>query len=197
MSTTTTTQYVTLEEYERMVDEDVFGDRAPIELLDGELVPKMTQKPPHCTSDDACGNELARVLPTGWYIRAAKPVRLPPQDSEPEPDRCVARGSRLDYETRHPGPPDIALVVEVSYRTLAQDRGKKQKNYATAGIPIYWIINIHERQVEVYTQPQPGIYGSRMDYKTGERFPVIIDGNLVGEIAVADVLPQPTADDGE
>jgi Uma2 family endonuclease len=191
MSTITTTQYITLEEYERMVDAGVFGDRAPIELLEGELVPKKPQNPPHSVSDELCGAELARVIPTGWHIRPAKPVRLPPQDSEPEPDRSVVRGRIRDYSNRHPGPSDIGLVVEVSDATLAQDRGRKLRGYATAVIPVYWIVNLIDGQVEVYTRPQPEVYDSQVVYLPGQSIPVIIDGNQVGEIAVDDVLPLP------
>jgi Uma2 family endonuclease len=194
MSTITATKRITLDEYERMVEVGAFDDLEPIELLDGELVAKMTQNPPHCVSDDACGDELARVLPAGWYIRPAKPVRLPPQDSEPEPDRCVVRGSRRDYETRHPGPSDVAIVVEVADTTLAKDRGRKLRGYATAGIPVYWIVNLIDDQVEVYTEPQPGAYGAREDYRRGQLIPVIVAGKQFGEIAVDDILPRQAID---
>jgi Uma2 family endonuclease len=190
MSTITTTDRITLGQYERMVAAGVFADRAPIELLDGELVEKMTQNPPHTVSDEGCGDELARVVPVGWHVRSGKPVRLPPQDSEPEPDRSVVRGSRRDYETRHPGPSDIALVVEVSDATIAQDQGRKLRGYATAGIPIYWIVNLIDDQVEVYTEPEPGAYRSKVDYQRDQLVPVIIDGSQVGEIAVNDIMPR-------
>jgi Uma2 family endonuclease len=190
MSTITTTDHITLEQYEHMVDAGVFADRRPIELLDGELVEKMTQNPPHTVSDEACGLELARVIPAGWHVRGGKPVRLPPQDSEPEPDRSVVRGGIWDYETRHPGPSDIALVVEVADATLVQDQGRKLRTYATAGISVYWIVNLIDNQVEVYTEPQPGAYRSRAKYQRDQLVPVVIDGNQVGEIAVNDIMPR-------
>ena len=61
-------------------------------------------------------------MPAGLALRAAKPVRLPAQDSQPEPDRCVVRGTIDDYDERHPGPDDIALLVEVADSSLADDR---------------------------------------------------------------------------
>ena len=83
------------------------------QLIDGLLVAKMTQNPPHTISDDLCGQSLARVVP-GWYIRPAKPVRLPGQATMNEPDRCVVRGQARNYQGQHPGPADIVLVVEVA-----------------------------------------------------------------------------------
>jgi Uma2 family endonuclease len=83
---------MTVEEYEKMVASGAFHGRRRLHMIHGPLVEKTTQNPPHTIADDLCGQELARALP-GWYIRAAKPIRLPNQASEPEPDRCVVRGS--------------------------------------------------------------------------------------------------------
>jgi Uma2 family endonuclease len=192
MSMITTTKRISLVEYERMVALGEFDDRTPMELLDGELVPKMTQNPPHCVADDALGLELARKIPRGWCVRGGKPVRLPPQDSEPEPDRCVVRGSLFDYATRHPGPADIALVVEVSDATLDTDRGRKLAGYATAGVPIYWIVNLIDRQVEVYTKPIPGLgqYAAQTNYQVGQRVPIVIQNRRrIGTIEVDLIMP--------
>jgi Uma2 family endonuclease len=61
--------------------------------------------------------------------------------------------------------------------------------YARSGIPIYWIVNLVDRLVEVRTKPTPAGYESRLDYASGQNVPVIIDGIEVGQIAVADILP--------
>ena len=41
------------------------------------------------------------------------------------------------------------------------------KVYARAGIPVYWIVNLVDRQVEVYTQPSNDGYQSREDFGMG------------------------------
>jgi Uma2 family endonuclease len=85
---------------------------------------------------------------------------------------------------------DCCLVVEVSDRSLATDRGKKLQGYGRAGIPVYWIVNVKGHQVEVYTDPDPaGGYRSRAAYRPGDQVLVIIDGQVVGQIAVTDLLP--------
>jgi Uma2 family endonuclease len=167
----------------------LFGDKAPIELIDGMMIEKMTQYPPHSLADGLCDDELARVVPPGWHARGAKPVRLPPQDAKPEPDRCVVRGTKLDYAFIDPGPGDIALVVEVADSSLEQDRGRKLSAYARAGIPVYWIVNVVECQVEVYTMPSGETYRSREDYQPGQTFAAIIAGSNVGEISVDAIFP--------
>ena len=111
----------TLAQYEAMVDAGTFSTHDRFHLINGYVVAKMTQGDPHCTADDLCGEALASVIPAGWYIRVAKPVRLPP-DSKPEPDRCVVRGTIRDYSHRSPGPDDVGLIVEVADSSLSEDR---------------------------------------------------------------------------
>jgi hypothetical protein len=74
----------------------------------------MAQNPPHAVADELLGPALAGVVPTGYHVRGAKPVRLPGRGNEPEPDRCVVRGSSRDDEDHHPGPDDFALIAEVA-----------------------------------------------------------------------------------
>lgn len=184
---------LSLRQYERMVDEGIIGEHDRVHLINGVLVAKMTQNDPHCTADDLCDDALRRVIPVGWYIRGAKPVRIPGRagrrDSKPEPDRCVVRGTVRDYEERTPEPADVGLVVEIADSSLAVDRRYATELYGPARIPVYWIINLVDRQVEVFTRPGPRGYRSTEVFKEGQSVPVVIGGQEVGRIAVADILP--------
>jgi Uma2 family endonuclease len=184
---------LTLEQYERMVDDGIIGKRDRVHLINGVLVAKMTQNPPHNTADDLCGAALSRLIPPGWYIRGAKPIRIPGRagrrDSKPEPDRCVVRGTVRDYEERDPGPADVGLVVEVADSSLATDRKYATEVYGPARIPICGIVNLVDRRVEVYTKPGPRGYRSTEVFKEGQSVPVVIGGREVGRIAVEEILP--------
>ncbi len=180
---------MTVEEYEAMVASGAFKGRNRFQLISGLLVARMTQNPPHTIADILCGDELIRVIPPGWHVRPAKPVRLPGQATMNEPDRCVVRGSTRDYLGRDPGPADIGLIVEVADSSLADDRELGAKVYGPAGIPVYWIINLVNHQVEVYTGPGLGGYQSCAVFLSGQAVPVVIGGQQMGEIAVDDVLP--------
>jgi Uma2 family endonuclease len=103
---------------------------------------------------------------------------------------AIVRGTRAAFRGRHPEPADIALITEVGDASLARDRGDKWVAYGRAGIPVYWIVNLRDRQVEVYTNSDPaGGYRFRVDYRPGDDVPVVIDGREVGRIAVTDLLP--------
>jgi Uma2 family endonuclease len=153
---------MTVDEYEALVASGAFKGRNRFHLINGYLVEKMTQNPPHMIANELLGAELSRiVLPaTGYHVRATGPIRLPQRDSEPEPDRCIVRGAIRDYEGGHPGPADIGIVIEVADTSLAEDRKLADEVYGPAGIPVYWIVDLVHRQIEVYTDPGPAGYGS-------------------------------------
>ncbi len=160
------------------------------ELPVGENPSDMSRKPPHDCTLDLVMEALRDVLPKGWRCRGQSAVTL--KTGEPEPDLAVVQGSARDFYTRHPVPGDIAIVIEVSYRTLKNDRTRKLRTYARNGISIYWIVNVKGRQIEVYTNPitppsgEP-FYGTRTDYKPGQKVPVMIAGAEVGRVLVSNL----------
>lgn len=140
---------------------------------------------------DLGSRALNKAAPSEWTIRVQCAVTLP--DSEPEPDITVARGGPRTFALRHPAPADIGLLIEVADSTLQGDRIDKVRIYATAGIPIYWIVNLVERQIEVYENPSgptsAPAYGNRTDYRVGDSVPFVLDGAVIASFAVADLLP--------
>jgi Uma2 family endonuclease len=176
---------ITVGEYERMAG--MLNDPR-VELIDGYLVKKMSKNPPHIWAVTAVRKALAALLPAGWSWRKEDPVRIP-DFHEPEPDVAIVRGSDEDYRSRIPEPEDVALLVEVTETTPDRDRREKLAAYATGGIPVYWIVNLVDQRVEVYTSPGPGRYAVREDFEPGQDVPVVIDGVELGRIAVADMLP--------
>jgi Uma2 family endonuclease len=181
---------MSLDQYDAMVESGIFTERDRLQLVSGILVAKLTQGDDHCVADDLCRVALSAVLPAGWFVRPNKSVGLPP-DGAPEPDEAVVRGSIRDYgrgKRGKPGAQDVALVVEVAQSSLAQDRAMVCV-YGKAGITLYWIVNLVDRQVEVYSDPQPDGYATRNDYRSGQAVPVVLDGVVIGSIGVADLLP--------
>lgn len=122
-----------------------------VELIEGEVIEMSPMSPLHFASGDDLHSLLRRALPKGYWARFQGPLSL--GESEPEPDISVVRGSPDDYPDAHP---DTALlVVEIADTSLHYDRTDKQSLYAKAGIPEYWIVNLREKQLEVYREPAP------------------------------------------
>jgi len=182
-----TPRRITIDEYERMAASGVFDEPKKIELIDGYLVTKMPKSPEHSFTTKELIKALERMLPPRWTSRKEDPVRIPAYD-EPEPDVAIVRGADADYRHRIPDVADVGLLVEVSRTNASADR-QQGIFYARGGIPVYWIVNLIDRQVEVYTDPGPAGYASRQDFPSGQRVPVVIDGQQVGQIAVDDILP--------
>jgi Uma2 family endonuclease len=178
-----------VDEYERIIEAGVLEDPGRVELIDGEMVDKMGKSAEHGYTTKKTITALGGRLPSGWTWRSEQPVRIPAFD-EPEPDVTVVRGTDEDYEHKLPTPADVALLVEVSDSTLSQDRGKKCSAYAKGRIPVYWIINLVNRQVEVYSRPGKNGYRSQQVFKSGEQVPVTIGGRELPPIPVDSLLPR-------
>jgi Uncharacterized protein conserved in cyanobacteria len=182
---------LSIEQYHAIIQAGILTDDDSVELLEGWLVFKMPKNPPHRATTRLVRTALENILPAGWYVDSQEPITL--SNSEPEPDIVVVRGDTRQYLDRHPGAEDIALIIEVSDTTLQRDRTVKKRIYARAGISIYWIVNLVEEQVEVYSQPlveveQPD-YSQRLDFGRSAVIPIIIEGIEIGAIAVDALLP--------
>ncbi len=179
--------------YEAMVASGAFTKTDRFELIEGILVEKMTRNPSHSVVTGFCLDALSQSLPAGWHVRKEDPVRIPNRKSEPEPDIAVVRGPRADYINHHPGPPDIALVVEIADSTVEDDR-ELTVTYGGGSVLVYWIVNIPERQLEVYTEPSgestPSGYRRCEVLRPGDLVALTIDGHVISQIAVAELLPR-------
>ena len=178
-------------EYDRLIEIGFFQPRDPIELIGGQLIVAEPQGTYHFTGVRAAGEALRVAFGAGWDVRGQGPVALD-DESEPEPDVAVVRGSFRDYVAEHPSRP--VLVVEVSESSLRLDRHHKGSVYARAGLADYWIVNLVDRVLEVYRDPvqdSAAAFGWR--YRSVETFgpeasvaPLVLPGALV---RVVDLLP--------
>ena len=180
-----------VEQYHAMVAAGILGEDDPVELLEGWLVTGMGKNPRHRLASELVREILATLLPAGWFVEGQEPLTT--ADSEPEPDASVVRGDRGDYMDRHPQPEEVALVVEVADTSLRRDRGLKRRVYASAGVPVYWIVNLNDGIVEVYARPSgptagPG-FAERTDYGAMDEVPVVIEGDEVARVAVTKMMP--------
>ncbi len=178
-------------EYQKLIDMGVLTDEDRVELLENYMVLKMPINPPHDSTVVALNYLIPLFLPPGYILRCQNTSDLP--DSRPEPDLAVVHGDIRSHRTRHPRPDEIALVVEVSDSSLTRDRIDKGRIYARVSIPQYWVVNLVDRQIEVYTDPtgpvSVPVYRRRQDFPAGTTVPVELDGTAVGSVSVDEVLP--------
>jgi Uma2 family endonuclease len=182
---------LTVAQYLAMTEAGILTEDDPVEFLEGWLVERMTKTPAHVVATGLLLDLFPRPLPAVWFLSVQHPIAT--IDSLPEPDVALIRGAPRDYLGRRPTPADVALVVEVADSSLEQDRGLKKRLYARAGIVIYWIVNLVDRQIEVYTDPTGPVdepdFRQRRDYAAADSIPVVLDGMEVGSMAVRELLP--------
>lgn len=177
--------------YQRMVAAGALTSDDRVELLENYVVLKMPHNPPHDSTIQRMLRPLLKSLPDGWDWRVQSAISL--SDSEPEPGFAVVRGSSADYEGRHPLAADVGLAIEVADTSLPRDQHDKARIYANAAIPIYWVVNLVDRRIEIYSRPAGSDaaagYTASRHCKPGDMVPLVLDGSPVASIAAADLLP--------
>jgi hypothetical protein len=181
---------LTVQQYHQMRDGGILTEVDAIELLEGLLVEKMTKNPPHRIATHLMRDLLQGLGLVGCYIETQEPITL--TDSEPEPDVAIIRGTIRDYEDHHPAAADVILVIEVADSTLDRDRTLKSRIYAQAGIAVFWIVNLVDRCLEVYTNPVGDRYQSCQVFQEDESGPITI-GDIQHRLDIKQLLPKPTA----
>ena len=185
------TRLWTREEYHRAADCGVFRPDERLELLEGELIYKMSpQSNPHAAGVGLSAEILRDAFGKGFSIREEKPIVLSHR-SEPEPDIVLVAGSARQ-NPRHPTPQNALLVMEISESTLAFDQNQKAAAYARSGVKDYWILNLRQRRLEV--RRNPGLIGtdeygyhSLLLYTEDQSASPLAPPHL--SISVADLLP--------
>jgi hypothetical protein len=180
----------TVEEYHKAIEAQAVDADERVELLEGWIVYKVTHNPIHDMTVDRVQEALRDRVSKDWRIRVQSAITT--QDSEPEPDVVIAQGPATRYRQRHPGPQDIALLVDVADSSLDRDRDKATL-YARAAIRVYWIVNLPESVVEVYTDPTGPSphpkYQTTMRFGPADSVPLSVAGSSVSPISVRDLLP--------
>jgi len=167
-------------EYDQLVELGAFQDER-IELIEGVLVAMS----PIGTRHDATVQRLTRLLVLA--LEGLAGVRCQSsfaalEYSEPEPDFTLIPPG--DYDLAHPS--EAYLIIEVAESSLAMDRGKKLRLYATCAVPEYWVVNLPERCIEVYTEPSPGAYARVERYERGQSIALVAFPDVA--FAVSDIL---------
>lgn len=175
----------TIPEYHRLADAGILTDDDRVELLEGFISPKMVHSPIHDATVSSIEYLIRPLLLQGWILRIQSAVSL--TTSEPEPDVVIALGPPARYAERHPTGMDIAMVIEIAETSLLRDR-RKAVIYASGEVPIYWIVNLSGRSLEVFDMPTKGVYERCRIFTLTEKLELNLGCMTCDSICVSDLF---------
>jgi len=157
----------TVEEYHRMAETGILGPDERVELVRGVVRRMSPKNRAHVIAVDLICDLLKAALKGRASVYQEAPHAAEEIDSEPEPDVMVCSNpDRKAYGTTRT---KALLLIEVAESSLEYDRGEKGALYAEAGVPEYWVLNLVDREVEVFRDPGEGRYRSHFRARGADR----------------------------
>ena len=177
------------DEFYRMIDRDIFPDHVRVGLWEGVVYEEMAKNHPHSFSWAGLNAALLPLLPAGWSLWAECTVAIT-RDKAPLPDLLVLRGDREAFRHRRPEATDVGLLVEVADTSLKIDTGAKLAAYAGANIPVYWVVNLKDGVIHVYSDPvaAENRYATTQIIRADGSIPLVLDGQQIALIPASSIL---------
>jgi Uma2 family endonuclease len=188
MQSEATKKRFTADEYYKMAEVGILACDARTELLDGEIIEVSPMGVRHRAAVNRCSELLVPLFVGKAQISVQCPVRLT-EFSEPEPDFAFLKPRRDFYESRHPGPADVLLILEISETSLHYDRDVKLAIYAAARIKEVWIGDLNNRTLLVFRDSSHKTYTTAFTLQARERVSPLSFPDI--QISVSELLGMP------
>ncbi|MBP0018468.1 MAG: Uma2 family endonuclease [Cyanobacteria bacterium SBLK] len=171
----------TVSEFCKMAETGIFSDEDNIELIEGEIVEMGKIGRRHAAYCDRLNDLFRDKFAKQVLLRVQSPIELN-NLSQPQPDLALLRRREDYYESGHPQPHDIFLLVEVADTTIDSDREIKIPLYGKNGILETWLIDINAQCLEVYRDPSSQGYQSTQKLRRGQSIASLIFPTIAIEV---------------
>lgn len=151
-----TRKRITAEEFRRMAQAGVFAEGERLELLEGDIIEMTPISPEDARAVRILVSYLGPLTPRHAMLDVQNPLQLP-GNTEFYPDVVLLR-PQPDHYRALPQAKDVLLVIEVAKSSVRYDSSAKPRNYAAAGIPDYWMIDLGAQRVHAYRHPEAERY---------------------------------------
>lgn len=151
----------TVKEYHQMAAAGIFHPEERVELIAGQIIRMSAKGTAHTAAVGRIDKLLQNRLGEQAWIRKEDPIQLD-DFSEPEPDIAVVRIDPLDYADHHPTTSEVYLIIEVAGSSFKYDCETKGKGYAQSGIADYWVLDVNNRKLHVFREPNQEGYQSEV-----------------------------------
>ncbi len=151
---------ITVQEFFRMAETGILQPDERIELIEGEMVQKMSPIGRRHHWIVTLLDRILRIQLGGKYpVSIQGPLHLG-ETTYVEPDIVIAKEFPASLSAPSPGPRDVLLLIEVADSSLAYDRDVKLPLYARAGIGEVWIVDAAAQTLTVHRDPSPKGYST-------------------------------------
>jgi Uma2 family endonuclease len=172
-----------------MAELGIFGEDERLELVDGEIIPMSPKGARHQSTVRRTARQLRRVYGEADFTLMEDSALGMGDLRERYPDLLVATGGEAVYNDRVAEASDVVLVVEIADTTFKKDRDEKVPEYAAAGVPECWLMDVRRWRLFVYRDPDPVAGRYRQVDVLGEDGQVVAGPGQGTPVAVADLLP--------
>ena len=160
----------TVADYHKIGEVGLLAEDARVELINGEIVEMTPIGSSHAGKVKRLAHLFSVLLGDKAIISVQDPLVLN-DDSEPEPDITLLRWRDDYYESAHPTPQDVLLLIEVSDTSVRYDREVKIPLYARHNIPDVWLLDLQQQGLEIYQKPESGEYQHMQRLRSGQATP--------------------------
>ncbi|MFM5980427.1 MAG: Uma2 family endonuclease [Sphaerospermopsis kisseleviana] len=167
MSTKLLTRRFTVEQYHQMNAAGILTEDDRVELINGEIIEMSPIGRKHASCVNRLNSLFSQLLGKKVIVAVQNPITLD-NFSEPQPDIALLKPREDFYESAHPQPSDVLLLIEVADSSFEYDRDIKIPLYAANGIIEVWLVDIIEKKIIVYRQPSENVYSEINTFQRGE-----------------------------
>ena len=150
---------LTVDDVYKMAEAGILSEDDRVELIEGELVPMSPKGNHHEVLKARLNIFFARHAPKGVMFVPETTFRLS-ETTYLEPDFVFYKEEQPLADLRGD---NALLVVEVADTSLAYDRGRKARLYASFGIRELWVIDAVKLTTWIYRHPENGFAGPTME----------------------------------
>ena len=163
---------LSVEDVLRMVEAGVLAENDRVELVEGVLVDMVPIGAEHDGATEWLTGHFAHVASDAWRVRVQSVLLIAGGYLLPDLTLVAPLPRSAQPTTAH-------LVIEVAQSSQARDH-EKARDYAAAGVPEYWIVDLLARTVIVHRQPLAGGYHEITTFADGAAItPLLADAPVV------------------
>jgi Uma2 family endonuclease len=169
-----------VEEYHKMGEAGIFHEDMRIELIEGELIDMAPIGSLHAATVNDLVAQLSHGVAGVAIVSVQNPIVLAPS-AEPQPDIALLRSRQDSYRSALPGAADILLLIEVADSSASYDRQVKIPLYARHGIPEVWLVDLQQKRLQAYRNPDPetGEYRLLEQHRRGNVHPLMLPSAVI------------------